>query len=944
VSLKLRASIIISAPVVALVLALTGFNVQRLWHDLMKSAAEHQLALVTRTADEIDNKLAVSQAQLANEALGMPASLLADERGLAGHLAGLRSLHAVFDTLLVVSASGRIVADYPEEPGRRGAQRADRDYVAAPLARRLPYVSGPILGQASKRPAVMVSVPLLDQAGEPHGVLVGRLKLRRDNLLGRIAAMRIGEQGHFFLLTRDGVYVMHPDDARIRRRYDEFEGRIAAVERGLAGFEGTLEDYDRGGKAFLYGFKRLARADWTLVAAYPSQEAFAPFTGLLRKMIGASLALALLLPLAIWLLVRRLLRPLERLRDAIRAVRRDPARYAEIPLDSNDEIGQVAREFARMVARLRWRESRQQRAERRLFAEKERAQATIQAIGDAVIVADTNGSIEFMNPVAEKLTGCDLLSATGAPVAEVLRLHDEKQGTPVEDPVRRAFSGGGLAVASECAALSGADGTARVIEYSAAPIRNGEQEVVGVVIAFRDITSARLMAQQVHWQACHDALTGLINRREFERRVEQALAGLRGGGPEHSILFLDLDQFKVVNDTCGHAAGDELLRLLSRALLAQIRQSDTLARLGGDEFGVLLQDCSLEQSGRVAECLRRAVEDFRFVWQDKTFRIGVSIGGVAVDGPDRTLAQVMSAADGACYVAKDSGRNRVHMACAEDGELVERHGQMQWVSRIHQALAEDRFRLWFQDIAPIGERRDEGDHYELLVRMVDETGKPVPPMAFIPAAERYHLMPAIDRWVVRRALAHVEKTYRPGAPRRLHTASINLSGASITDPNFLEFVRGELAARRVAPGAICFEITETAAIANLARAMHFISELKALGCRFSLDDFGSGMSSFAYLKNLRVDYLKIDGGFVKAMHRDPIDRAMVEAIHRIGNVMGIATIAEFVENDEIVEMLRRIGVDYAQGYGVARPRPLEELQAATHPPVRAPRVELAAAA
>ncbi len=563
-------------------------------------------------------------------------------------------------------------------------------------------------------------------------------------------------------------------------------------------------------------------------------------------------------------------------------------------------------------------------AERRLFAEKERAQATLQAIGDAVIVTDVRGFIEFMNPIAEKLTGCDLLKAAGAHVAGLLNLVDENTGAQVQDPVSRVLASGGIVAEGDGVILAGADGARHALEYSAAPIRNGRQEMDGAVIAFRDVTRQREMAEQVSWQASHDALTGLINRREFERRVEQALAGVRKHGGQHALLFLDLDQFKVVNDTCGHAAGDELLRQLTHALSGRIRQSDTLARLGGDEFGVLLERCPIEQAHRVAEALRMVVEDFQFVWQDKIFKVGVSIGGVPIADPAKTLASLMSAADSACYFAKDSGRNRVHLATGEDGELAERHGQMEWVSRIHKALNEERFRLWFQEIRPVGGRDACGDHYELLMRMVDEEGRPVPPMAFIPAAERYDLMPAIDRWVVRTAFAFIERAHAPGA-RSLGCASINLSGASIGDPNFLAFVQSELAARRLDPRAICFEITETAAIANLTRAAHFIAELKAKGFRFSLDDFGSGMSSFAYLKNLPVDFLKIDGSFVKDMHRDPIDRAMVEAIHRVGHVMGLATIAEFVESDEILACLREIGVDYAQGYGVARPRPLEEL-------------------
>lgn len=573
----------------------------------------------------------------------------------------------------------------------------------------------------------------------------------------------------------------------------------------------------------------------------------------------------------------------------------------------------------------------QKRAEERLFAEKERAQATLQAIGDAVIVADAGGWIEFMNPEAERLTGCELLQTAGVQVAAVLNLQDEASGAPLEDPVTQVLAGG-IVVQGEGVVLERADGVRRLLDYSAAPIRDRAQRVAGVVVALRDVTCAREMAAKVSWQATHDELTGLVNRREFERRLGRALEEVQRAGAVHAVLFLDLDQFKVVNDTCGHVAGDELLRQLGQALARQVRQSDTLARLGGDEFGVLLAHCAIEQAARVAEALRRTVEQFHFAWQDKIFRVGVSIGGVALAEPAASLAEVMSAADAACYHAKDSGRNRVHLARAGDGEIAARHGQMQWVARIHRALEEDRLRLWYQEIRPISARAlagegARGDRYELLLRMVDERGEPVPPMAFLPAAERYQLMPALDRWVVEHALEFLERCYGSGA-QRLASASINLSAASVGDPKFLAFLERALARRRVAPQALCFEITETAAIANLACATRFISALRAIGCRFALDDFGAGMSSFAYLKNLPVDYLKIDGGFVKDMHREPIDAAMVEAIHRVGHVMGIATVAEFVENAQILERLRAIGVDYAQGYGIARPRPLDELAAA----------------
>jgi diguanylate cyclase (GGDEF)-like protein len=376
-----------------------------------------------------------------------------------------------------------------------------------------------------------------------------------------------------------------------------------------------------------------------------------------------------------------------------------------------------------------------------------------------------------------------------------------------------------------------------------------------------------------------------------------------------------------VNDTCGHAAGDQLMRQVSTLLEHCLREGDTLARLGGDEFGVLLENCPPEAALRIADKLRQTVTDFHFAWAHLSFNIGVSIGLVNVEDGLFTLAEVMRAADTACYMAKEKGRNRVQVYHPEDSELTLRQGEMEWVGRLQKALDENRFILHAQDIVKVGVARRGGVHCEVLLRMLDERGNVVPPMAFIPAAERYNLMPSIDRWVIRTALATLARLAAEPGGDPVELCAINLSGASIGDDRFLDFVREQLSHFAVPHQTICFEITETAAIANLDKAAKFINELKATGCRFSLDDFGAGMSSFAYLKHLPVDFLKIDGAFVKDMADDPIDRAMVEAINSVGHVMGKQTIAEFVDSDRVLKALEEIGVDYAQGYGVGRPRP-----------------------
>ncbi|CAN5481866.1 hypothetical protein BH11PSE4_BH11PSE4_03510 [soil metagenome] len=429
--------------------------------------------------------------------------------------------------------------------------------------------------------------------------------------------------------------------------------------------------------------------------------------------------------------------------------------------------------------------------------------------------------------------------------------------------------------------------------------------------------------ERLAFQAAHDSLTGLANRREFERRLACALPQVTAGGCQKTVMFLDLDQFKVVNDTCGHAAGDELLRQLSVALKDQLRADDLLARLGGDEFAVLLEDCATQSAVTTAERLRHTVEQLHFVWNGRAFNVTASIGLVCVSDPGATIENTLKAADVACYMAKENGRNRVVVNSPRDAELLQRVGEMSWVQRIHEALEGNRFCLYAQKIVSLKDGAAEGLHIELLLRLRDEDGQLIAPGNFIPAAERYGLMPLIDRWVVRNAFTILASRISQRGAVPIATCAINLSGDSFRDEGFMDYVRTQLRVHGVAPQIVCFEITETSVIANLSNASRFIRSLQEIGCRFSLDDFGCGMSSFAYLKHLPVDYLKIDGGFVKDMLVDPIDRAMVEMICHIGRIMGKLTVAEFVESNEIVDALREIGVDYVQGYAIGRPEPFD---------------------
>ncbi len=430
--------------------------------------------------------------------------------------------------------------------------------------------------------------------------------------------------------------------------------------------------------------------------------------------------------------------------------------------------------------------------------------------------------------------------------------------------------------------------------------------------------------ERFSYHATHDALTGLINRHEFDRRLTTALARTKTDQSKHAILYLDLDQFKIVNDTCGHIAGDELLRQLTTLLKNKIRDGDTLARLGGDEFGVLLGFCHLPQAEQIAEVLRETIQDFRFTWDDNIFSIGASIGLVALDENSEDLTNILSNADTACYIAKERGRNRIHVYSPGNVDLEKRKGEMQWVSNITKALEDDRFRLFYQPIVPVNRHRKVPSHIEILLAMTSEKGELIPPGAFIPAAERFNLMETIDIWVIENSLNYIER-YNQEKSDSPMMFSINLSGTSLSNDTILARIIELIEQYKLKDNTICFEITETAAIANLSNACNFIYELKRLGCQFSLDDFGSGLSSFAYLKNLPVDSIKIDGSFVKDINKDLMDFAFVKSINEIGHVMGMKTIAEFVENVSILKLLRDINVDFAQGYFIQRPSPLDEL-------------------
>lgn len=568
--------------------------------------------------------------------------------------------------------------------------------------------------------------------------------------------------------------------------------------------------------------------------------------------------------------------------------------------------------------------AQRQNAERALEVEREQARTTLAAIGDAVLTTNIHGEVTYMNPAAETLLARPAAQATGQPLAQLLVFEGDAAPLSADALVQTLLRSDGAAKGNIHRTLVRPDQSIVPVRLVGSPIRH-RGVLTGAVLALHDVTREQHYVEQLSWQASHDALTGLVNRREFEHRLEALLSHPRQPGREGSLLYVDMDQFKLINDTCGHQAGDEMLREVCRMLQSHLREGDTLARLGGDEFGILLKDCPVGPSARIAEQLRQAGQDLRLAWEGQQLSTGLSIGMVQLIPALTSIQEAMRVADMACYRAKEGGRNRVFIYQPEDIEMTRREGDMDWVRRLRLALETNRFQLYAQTIRALQGTGDEGLHMEVLLRLCEEeNGLLVAPGTFIPAAEHYGMMPSIDRWVIRHTLqALVQHQRTPGA-RPLHTCAINLSGTSLGDDSLLKYIRTTLNESGLDPALLCFEITETSAISHLPNAVRLMKELQQLGCRFALDDFGAGMSSFTYLKHLPVNYLKIDGAFVKDLLQDPTNRAMVEMIHRIGHVMGKQTIAEFAESEAIVDALRLIGVNYAQGYAVAKPVPLSE--------------------
>ncbi|MGF1603347.1 MAG: EAL domain-containing protein [Thermosynechococcaceae cyanobacterium] len=571
--------------------------------------------------------------------------------------------------------------------------------------------------------------------------------------------------------------------------------------------------------------------------------------------------------------------------------------------------------------------TQRQHTEAVLAHEQHLAQVMLQVVRDAVMTVDLEGEIQTLNPVAERLTGWSIAEAQSQPLQTIFQAIDEVTRQPITNPLDWPLIAEQPTQRQQGLLLS-RTGLEYLVEIAISPIQDQDGNPLGTVLVLSDITESRQMELDLSWHSTHDSLTQLMNRRTFEQTLTDTIASTRQNKQEHVLCCLDLDQFKIINDTCGHVAGDQLLRQVTALLQQRVRATDTLARLSGDEFGILFHQCSLEQADITANTLRERLQEMPFTWQGKLFNISASIGLVSIDARVQDAPMALSAADAACFSAKGRGRNCVHIYRSTDEGLVQQRYERQWITRIHRALEEGRFCLYSQPIHPLTATHLD-IHSEVLLRLVESNGDLVLPMNFIPAAERYDLMPTIDRWVVK-TFCQDYQAYRQTSHSQdvQFLYNINLSGSSINSPQFLTFLQDQLVQYQIPPETICFEITETAAISDLDQAAEFIKALKQLGCSFALDDFGQGMSSLAYLKSLPVDYLKIDGGFIKQLVNSHTDAAIVDCFNHLSHELGISTIAECVENDVTLQRLQKIGVDYVQGFGIAMPHPLQFASAA----------------
>ena len=553
-----------------------------------------------------------------------------------------------------------------------------------------------------------------------------------------------------------------------------------------------------------------------------------------------------------------------------------------------------------------------------LSRSKRQAQYTLESIAEGVITTDNDGRIDYMNRAAETLIGANRDDASGHRVGELFTLVDDADRRPLGDPVERCLAMRRRVNMGRRAVMVSIDGEQEhSVEITASPVRGPSNSISGTVVVFHDVSELRGLTRKMSYQATHDPLTGLINRREFERRLDEAMDSAHAEEAVHMLFYMDLDRFKAVNDSCGHLAGDNMLREVAALIKDQVRDSDYVGRLGGDEFGALLIGCPIEKARQIATDICNAIADYRFVWKDKIFNIGISIGLVEISHASGTIQDVMSAADSACYMAKQQGRGQVHVYSARDEVVARERGDIQWLRQLQTALHEDSFELAVQPIIAMRGKADAGPAVEVLIRLNDGHGHAPESAEFLRPAERYQMMPQIDRWVIDATLAAIS-----GGEIKLPTnrsCAINLSGQTLGDEAFLGFVVDSLDRSGVAPSSVCFEVTESAILSNVQHAQRFIEVLHGIGCEFSLDDFGSGLGSFSSLKHLPIDYLKIDGTYTRNLQTDLVNQEMVTAMIKLARTMEFKIVAEQVEYQEDFDWLRDVGVDFVQGRFIEAP-------------------------
>lgn len=755
-------------------------------------------------------------------------------------------------------------------------------------------------------------------------------------------SIQFGEKGHSMVVDASGRVVAHPNTEWERVAKDA--SAISLVQEMIAGKTGVNQFYSPALKAdMIAGYTSVKGVGWGVMVPQPYSELIVQagdvrWPALLVAVVGFAIA-----ALLGWIVSRVLAKPVELISETAAEIANGNSK-ARVPNNFRSatlEVQELAVSFNRMIDRIvashtelqqhrdnleqvvsqRTLELRQQiqfrqQVEVVLQQQKDHLDITLASIGEGVIVSDIDGKIMFLNPVAENLTGWSMASADGKTLNEVLNIIDSFDGHPISlepDSVNSNPTIDGVLIRRDQSTVE--------IQKNIARIKDDQEKTSGLVIIVRDVTETRKLSRQLSYEASHDALTGIMNRRAFENLVESVIPLSKDDQIIYCLAYIDLDQFKIVNDACGHAAGDELLCALTQVIQQCIGDKQQLARLGGDEFGILFHHCPISKALEISEQIRQRVEEFRFVHSEQLFHVGVSIGVVEITAESGGLVDIFKAADSACYIAKGNGRNIVHAYHPADEVTVERSGEMQWVSRLKAAFEENRFELHFQPIKSFDNCHSDINHYEILLRLRDEQSRLIFPGTFLPAAARYDLLPTIDRWVFTQSIRWLGENK---ASLRGGRISINLSGVTLSESSFLEFTEQQFQLHGMSAESMIIEITENSALNNLTAAQNFMTRLKELGCQFALDDFGKGFSSFSSLKHLPVDYVKIDGGFVRDMLIDRMDEKIVRTINEISQSMGKKVIVEYVESEAIWDRLAHFGVDYGQGFAVARPAPLDQ--------------------